>query len=68
MTTIGERIGPQKDASWYSASLAANRSIAQLFGVTPRDPIAIVVALSVLEIATMGAGHVPARQASRIDR
>ena len=50
------------------ASLAANRYIAgQLFGVTPRDPIAIVVALSVLAIVTMVAGYVPARQASRID-
>ncbi len=50
------------------ASLAANRYIAgQLFGVTPRDPIAIVVALSLLAIVTMAAGYVPARQASRID-
>ncbi len=50
------------------ASLAANRYIAgQLFGVTPRDPIAIVVALSVLGIVTMVAGYVPARGASRID-
>jgi predicted permease len=50
------------------ASLAANRYIAgQLFGVTPRDPVAIVVALSVLGIVTMVAGYVPARQASRID-
>ena len=50
------------------ASLAANRYIAgQLFGVTPRDPVAIVVALSVLGIVTMLAGYLPARQASRID-
>jgi predicted permease len=50
------------------ASLAANRYIAgQLFGVTPRDPVAIVAALSVLGIVTMVAGYVPARQASRID-
>jgi predicted permease len=50
------------------ASLAANRYVAgQLFGVTPRDPVAIVVALSVLGIVTMVAGYVPARQASRID-
>ena len=49
-------------------SLAASRSIAsQLFGVTPRDPVAIVVALSVLGIVTMLAGYMPARQASRID-
>jgi predicted permease len=50
------------------ASLAANRYIAgQLFGVTPRDPVAIGVALSVLGLVTMVAGYVPARQASRID-
>ena len=49
-------------------SFAANRYIAgQLFGVTPRDPIAIVVALSLLAIVTMVAGYVPARHASRID-
>ena len=49
------------------AALAANRYIAgQLFGVTPRDPVAIVVALSVLGIVTMLAGYLPARQASRI--
>jgi putative ABC transport system permease protein len=50
------------------ASLDANRYIAgQLFGVTPRDPVAIVVALSVLAIVTMVAGYLPARHASRID-
>ena len=61
LVTIGAALGTL-------ASLAANRYIAgQLFGVTPRDPIAIVVALSVLAIVTMVAGYVPARQASRID-
>jgi ABC-type antimicrobial peptide transport system permease subunit len=50
------------------ASLAANHYLAgQLFGVTPRDPMAIVVALSVLGVVTMAAGYVPARWASRID-
>ena len=59
--TIGAALGTL-------ASLAANRYIAgQLFGVTPRDPMAIAVALSVLVIVTMAAGYVPARQASRID-
>ena len=49
------------------ASLAANRYIAgQLFGVTPRDPVAIVAALLVLAIVTIAAGYVPARRASRI--
>jgi predicted permease len=50
------------------ASLATNRYIAgQLFGVTPRDPVAIVAALSVLGIVTMVAAFLPARQASHID-
>ena len=61
LVTIGAALGTL-------ASLAANRYIAgQLFGVTPRDPIAIVVALSLLAIVTMVAGYVPARHASRID-
>jgi putative ABC transport system permease protein len=61
LVTIGAALGTL-------ASLAANRYIAgQLFGVTPRDPIAIVVALSLLAFVTMVAGYVPARHASRID-
>jgi predicted permease len=61
LVTIGAALGT-------IASLIANRYIAgQLFGVTPRDPVAIVAALSVLGIVTMVAGYVPARQASRID-
>ena len=61
LVTVGAALGTL-------ASLAANRYIAgQLFGVTARDPVAIVVALSVLGIVTMMAGYVPARQASRID-
>jgi len=61
LVTIGAALGTL-------ASLAANRYIAgQLFGVTPHDPIAIVVALSLLGIVTMVAGYVPARHASRID-
>lgn len=61
LVTVGAALGTL-------ASLAANRYIAgQLFGVAPRDPLAIVVALSVLGIVTLVAGYMPARQASRID-
>jgi predicted permease len=61
LVTLGAALG-------ILASLAADRYIAgQLFGVTPRDPLAIGAALSVLGIVTMVAGYVPARQASRID-
>jgi predicted permease len=50
------------------ASLSVNHFVAaQLFGVTPRDPAAIAVALSVLAGVTLIAGYVPARHASRID-
>ena len=50
------------------ASLAATTYIAgQLFDVTPRDPVAIGVALAVLAVVTLVAGYVPARQASRIN-
>jgi predicted permease len=61
LVTIGAALGTL-------ASLGVNRFIAaQLFGVTPRDPAAIVVALSVLGCVTLIAGYVPARHASRID-
>jgi predicted permease len=61
LVTIGTALGTL-------ASLGVNRFIAaQLFGVTPRDPAAIVVALSVLGCVTLIAGYVPARHASRID-
>jgi predicted permease len=49
-------------------SLAVNTYLAgQLFGVTPRDPVAIVLALSVLAVVTLVAGYVPGRHASRIN-
>jgi ABC-type antimicrobial peptide transport system permease subunit len=61
LVTIGAALGTL-------ASLGVNHFIAaQLFGVTPRDPAAIVVALSVLGCVTLIAGYVPARHASRID-
>jgi predicted permease len=51
-----------------AVSLAANRYIAdQLFGITPHDPVAIGVALTVLTCVTLIAGYLPARHASRID-
>ena len=61
LVTIGAALGTL-------ASLGVNRFVAaQLFGVTPRDPAAIAVALSVLGCVTLIAGYVPARHASRID-
>jgi predicted permease len=61
LVTIGATLGTL-------ASLGVNRFVAaQLFGVTPRDPVAIAVALSVLGCVTLMAGYMPARRASRID-
>jgi predicted permease len=61
MVAIGAAIGTL-------ASLVVTRFVAaQLFGVTPRDPAAIAVALLVLGCVTLIAGYVPARHASRID-
>jgi predicted permease len=61
LVTIGAALGTL-------ASLGVNRLIAaQLFGVTPRDPAAIAVAVSLLWCVTLIAGYVPARHASRID-
>ena len=61
LVTIGAALGTL-------ASLGVSRLVAaQLFGVTPRDPVAIAVALSVLGCVTLIAGYVPARRASRID-
>ena len=49
-------------------SLVANRYVAsQLFGVTPRDPVAILAAQTLLIAVTMIAGYLPARRASLID-
>ena len=61
LVTIGAALGTL-------ASLGVNHFVAaQLFGVTPRDPAAIAIALSVLGCVTLIAGYVPARHASRID-
>jgi ABC-type antimicrobial peptide transport system permease subunit len=38
-----------------------------LFGVSPADPIALVVALLVVGGGAVAAGVVPARRASRVD-
>jgi putative ABC transport system permease protein len=48
--------------------LAAARSLgALLYGVTPWDPVAIVIAAMLLAITALGASFLPARRASRLD-
>ena len=51
-----------------AVGLAAARSLgAILYGVTPRDPIALTVAAGLLLITALGASVLPARRAARID-
>jgi predicted permease len=49
-------------------ALAASRLIESfLFGIKPNDPLALILAVTVLMIATLLAGYLPAWKASRID-
>jgi len=50
------------------AVLAAQRLIStQLYGLPPVDPISISVASGLLIAATILAGYLPARQATKVD-
>jgi ABC-type antimicrobial peptide transport system permease subunit len=50
------------------ASLAAGHAIrTELFGVSPFDPIALVVGTAVMGLVTAAAAYLPARRASHID-
>jgi putative ABC transport system permease protein len=52
----------------FLASLAATRVIAsQLSGVSPRDPLALVMAVGVMILAGVAACYFPARRATRVD-
>ncbi|MHC4072115.1 MAG: FtsX-like permease family protein [Planctomycetota bacterium] len=49
-------------------SLAAARLIGSLlYGITPVDPVSIVVTVALLGAASMLASYIPARRAARID-
>jgi len=39
----------------------------QLFGLSPRDPLTLMLAVVVLAAVGAGAGYLPARRATRID-
>jgi predicted permease len=48
--------------------LAAARLIgSMLYGVSPIDPVSIVVAVALLGVASLLAGYIPARRAARVD-
>jgi ABC-type antimicrobial peptide transport system permease subunit len=50
------------------ASLAAGYAIrTELFGVSPADPTALVVAVAVMGFVTVAAAYLPARRAAHID-
>jgi len=55
-------------AAGVAAALAAGRLVASmLFGLKPTDLSTIALAVLVLSAATLAAGYVPARRASRVD-
>lgn len=49
------------------ALLAARAMTVLLYGVSPQDPIALIVAVAVLTLATLGASALPAWRAARLD-
>ena len=49
-------------------ALAASRLVESfLFGIKANDPLAMILAVTILTLATLVAGYMPARKASRID-
>ncbi len=61
MIVIGAAIG-------LPAALASTRLVSSfLYGLTPQDPLSIVLATSGLIVVTAIAGYIPARRATRVD-
>jgi ABC-type antimicrobial peptide transport system permease subunit len=61
LVAIGVAIG-------LPCALASGRLIAsKLFGLTPADPATVAMAITIIFIATLLAGYLPARRTSRID-
>jgi ABC-type antimicrobial peptide transport system permease subunit len=52
--TVGALVGAQYVASF-------------LYGIKPRDPVALGAAVAILQATALFAGYMPARRASRID-
>jgi predicted permease len=49
------------------ALLSARLIAAQLFGLSPTDPLTLIAAAVVLTVVALLAGYIPARRASRVD-
>jgi predicted permease len=54
-------------AGLFAAALTSQYVEAFLFKVTPRDPVTLVVATTLLALSALLAGYIPARRASRVD-
>ena len=50
-----------------AALLSARLIATQLFGLSPTDPVTLVMAAVVLTVVALLAGYIPARRASRVD-
>ena len=49
------------------ATLGTRLLTAQLYGLSPHDPLTLVIAILAISAVTIAAGFVPARRASRVD-
>ena len=54
-------------AGTSTAVLLAPMAASLLFGITPRDPVSVAVAMAVVTAAALIASYVPARRAAKID-
>jgi predicted permease len=50
-----------------AALLSAHLIASQLFGLSPKDPLTLILASVVLTVVALLAGYIPARRASRVD-
>ena len=50
-----------------AAFLASRLVSRQLYGLTPHDPTAIMVAIATLSMVAVAAGYIPARRASKLN-
>jgi ABC-type antimicrobial peptide transport system permease subunit len=50
-----------------AAFLASRLVRSQLYGLTPHDPAAIMVAIATMSLVAVAAGYIPARRASKLN-